>query len=156
MGDEDGGLVGAETVELVEDLLLGDGIQGGGGLVQDQDVGVAVEGAGDGQLLPLTDGQLNALLLKDAHEGGIEATGQMPDVVGGVGLLGGLADLLLLQLLADVSEVDVLGDADGVLAEVLEDDAVHAVQILDVVGADILAVQKDHTLGGIVETGQKF
>ena len=47
VADEDGGLVLAQPVELAEDLLLGNGVQGGGRLVQDQDVRVRIEGAGD-------------------------------------------------------------------------------------------------------------
>ena len=48
VGDEDGGLFRSQTVKLVEDLLLGHRIQRGGRLVQDEHVGVAVEGAGNG------------------------------------------------------------------------------------------------------------
>ena len=56
MGDEDGGLVTAQGIKLAEDLLLGNGVQRGGGLIQNKDVRIAVKGARHRQLLPLTAG----------------------------------------------------------------------------------------------------
>ena len=56
VGNEDGGLVLAQAVELVIDLLLCQGVKRGGGLVKNEDLGIGVEGTGNGKLLPLTAG----------------------------------------------------------------------------------------------------
>ena len=51
---ENGGLIAAQLVEAAEDILLGDGVKRRCGLIQDQNVGIAVKGTRDRQLLSLT------------------------------------------------------------------------------------------------------
>ena len=61
VGDGDGGPPLLSSVQRVLDNLLALGVQGGGGLVQQQDGGVAEHGTGDGHPLLLATGQLLAL-----------------------------------------------------------------------------------------------
>ena len=76
VGDENGGLFAAQRFELVEDLLLSERVELSGGLVEDQDIGIAVERPGNGDLLPLTDGKLRPLVLKIAHQRRVVPLGQ--------------------------------------------------------------------------------
>ena len=51
-----------EPADVLEDLPLGLGVEGAGRLVEDEDLRVAHEGARQGDLLPLADAQLLAVL----------------------------------------------------------------------------------------------
>src|SRR4029077_11022507 len=55
--DENRGLAVRELLEALEDLVLGAGVQRGGGLVENEDLRVAHVGAGDGDLLPFAAGE---------------------------------------------------------------------------------------------------
>ena len=54
-----------EEVEAVLDHGLGLGVEGAGGLVEDEDAGVGQDGAGDGKALALAAGELDAALAND-------------------------------------------------------------------------------------------
>ena len=58
VGDIEGGFVLNQGVELLIDLILRHGIQGGGGLIQNDDRRVLVQGPGQGKLLLLAAGSL--------------------------------------------------------------------------------------------------
>src|SRR5688572_33120602 len=60
MGDEQHRAPFAQGPHLREELVLGAGVQGGGGLVEDQKAPSPEEGAGQSQALPLPDGELVA------------------------------------------------------------------------------------------------
>jgi len=53
VGDDEGGASGHQGAEAALDMDLGSRIQGTGGLVEDQDVGVGKRGPGDGDELKL-------------------------------------------------------------------------------------------------------
>ncbi len=91
MGDEDGGAALHDLAEAGEDLLFGVGVDAGEGVVEDEDAGVADEGAGDGGALLLAAGEGDAAFADD----GVEAGGELEDFGGDVGGAGGVFDLVL-------------------------------------------------------------
>ena len=80
MGDEDdgGGFLGDEGVEARLDLGLGLGVEGGGGLVEEEDFRVPEEGAGDGDALLLAAGDADAALA----DASVVAVGEVDDEPG--------------------------------------------------------------------------
>lgn len=62
MGHEEGGPAPRQRKEAAQDLLLRGGVQGGRGLVAQQDGGVLEESAGEGDALLLSAAQLQAPL----------------------------------------------------------------------------------------------
>src|SRR5579871_3330382 len=61
VGDADAGLADHQFIEGILDEALAFGVQRAGGLVQDEDGGVAQDGAGDGEALFLAAGEHDAL-----------------------------------------------------------------------------------------------
>src|SRR5438874_4173190 len=57
VGDEDGGAAFHDAVEAAEDPLFGVGVDAGQGVVEDENFGVADDGAGDSCALFLTAGE---------------------------------------------------------------------------------------------------
>ena len=117
MGDDEGGAPHGESIESPLDLGLGDGVQRGGGLIQNEDGGIFQEDAGDGHPLLLSAGQEGAPL---AHIG-LEALGHGHDVVINFRLLRGLHDLLLGGVGSAVA--DILKNGVGEEEHILLDDA---------------------------------
>ena len=68
-------------VRPAEDALFGVGVYAGEGVVEDEDVGVADDGAGDGGALFLAAGEGEAALA----DHGVEAFGELEDLGGDVG-----------------------------------------------------------------------
>ncbi len=136
---------GHQGVHAVLDQLLGAGVDGGGGLVQDQHRRVGHGRPGDGQQLPLALGQVGAV----AGEHGVVPIGQAADEAVGVGQLGG-GDALLVGGV-QVAVADVLHHRAGEQVGVLEDDAQAAAQVglLDLVDVD--AVVADLAVGDVIE-----
>ena len=75
--DRDDGFAGHEPFEAFHNERLGLGVQGRGGLVEDQKRRVLQKRPGDGQTLALAAGQVGALLAKD----GVVALGQADDEI---------------------------------------------------------------------------
>ena len=130
-----------QRVHRLADLLLGVRVHGGRGLIQDQDLRIAQDDAGDGQqlALPLAD------VLRVVGQARVIAVGQRAHEVVDVCHLGGLDDLLAGGVRPAVR--DVFGDGaveqPGVLQHHAEVAAqVHAVHIMRVhaVEADMAAV----------------
>ena len=90
MADVDGGFVAGDLVELGVDLCLGHGIEGGGGLVQDDEGGVLVQRPGNGDLLGLAAGDLNAVLAVVLVELGVQPRGQCFQTLAEAGVSQGL------------------------------------------------------------------
>ena len=63
-----GGLAAHHVVEPLVDLRLGDGVERGGRLVENEERRVLIKRTGDGDLLPLAAGDLDALVVKIAEE----------------------------------------------------------------------------------------
>ena len=67
VGNKEGGFILAEQIKLIEDLLLGNRIQGCGGFVEDENIRIGIKRPCNGELLPLTDRGFNSVLLKHTH-----------------------------------------------------------------------------------------
>ena len=72
VGDGDGGAAGRQGVDGLLYGALGAGVEGAGGLVEDEDRRVAQDGAGDGEALLLAAGEAVAALADE----GVVAVGQ--------------------------------------------------------------------------------
>jgi len=70
MGDNEGGLVASVMEKLAIELFFGNGVQGSGGFVNDNNVGFFVPiGAGNGYLLTLPPGKLDAVKFPNVGDG---------------------------------------------------------------------------------------
>src|SRR5690606_11839596 len=147
VGDDEhaGGLGGA--LEPGEDLRFDLGVDGAGGVVEDEQAGVAGEGAGEGDPLALAAGEAGAALA----EFGVQAVLEVADELVGPG--GG-------QSLPDAGVVDALAVERDVGADgVVEDEG----NLLDQRGgggeggggefAQVDAVEPDRAPGGVDEPG---
>ena len=91
VGDDKGGAAGHQGVHALLDQGLGAGVDGGGGLVQNQHRRVRHGSPGDGQQLPLALAQVGAVPGEDC----VVPVGQAADEAVGVGQLG-RGDALLI------------------------------------------------------------
>ena len=145
VGDDEGGAVFHEPLQTFHDQRLGLGVQGRGGLVQDEDRRVLEQGPGYGQTLALAAGQVGALFAQD----GVVAAGQAFDELMGIGEPGRGDHFLATGLLLAVG--DVVVDAHGKELGFLEHDGDVVAQAFDRHIAQILAVDTDGALLRIVE-----
>ena len=81
VGDDEGGAVGAEAIEGLLDKLFSGVVEGGGGLVEQEEGRVFEKGAGDGEALFFASGKADAALTRD----GVELLGKIADEAFGVG-----------------------------------------------------------------------
>ena len=88
VGDEHHGLVLGHLRELFIESVLAKGIQCRRGLVENENLRVTHEGAGNREVLPLASGEIDALV-EGLAENRFVAVGQPTDDVMGAGLLGG-------------------------------------------------------------------
>ncbi len=126
-----------------------------GRLVEDQDVGIAHVGAGDGDLLPLAAGELDAGLEAPSDEL-VVARRQALDHLVGEAAPRRFADALAIVAGLDPADGDVLAGGQVVAHEVLEDDADVAAQRGEVVIAQVAAVEQDPALVRVVEPRQEL
>jgi len=149
VGDDQDGLAHDELLERVLDELLALRIERGGGLVEDEDGGVAQEGAGEGEPLLLAAGEQGAALADD----GLVTLGHGPDEIVGVGVDRGGDHLFARGVRAAEQQVAV----DGVVEEhrVLGDDGDVAAQVGEAHRAHVVAVDGDPAGGGLVEAGNE-
>ena len=128
VGDGDDGFAGGKFFQGGLDHALALRIEGGGGFVEEEDWGVLQQGAGDGEALLLSAGELAALVADD----GLVALRLGEDEIMRVGLPGGFFDFFLRSLgtaEADivqdgvVEKEGVLGDNADLLAQGVEGDA---------------------------------
>lgn len=68
VADEDGGFAAREDAESGEDLIFGLRVERAGRLIEDEDTGVANEGAGQRDFLPFAAAQLRAFLKPAAQD----------------------------------------------------------------------------------------
>uniref|UniRef100_A0A0B7K5W6 Uncharacterized protein n=1 Tax=Bionectria ochroleuca TaxID=29856 RepID=A0A0B7K5W6_BIOOC len=122
VGDDEHGAALAQLPQRRLDEGLGLGVDGAGGLVEDEDGRALEEGAGDGDALDLAARQLDAVLA----DGGAVALGE------------------------GVEEQGVLGhDADGVAEGALGDVADVAAVDPDAAGGDVVVAQEELGEGGL-------
>ena len=155
VADEDGGFAQGQLLEALEDFVLGAGIEGGGGLVEDEELGVAHVSAAEGDFLPLAAAQIHAAVEAAANHL-VVAAGQLGDDAVGQALVGGGFDAGLVQALLDAAHGQVLAGRQLEAHEILEDDADFLAQLGGVVFAQIVAVEQDAALAGVVEAGQEL
>ena len=155
MRDEECHLAFGEFGEALEDFEFAACVEGGGGLVEDEELGVAEVGAGECDLLPLSSGEFDAPF-EAATEHLVVASGEFGDDGVGEAFLGGGFDVGLVVLLIDTADGDVLTGGHFEAHEVLEDDADVAVEIFEGVVAEVDAVEEDLAFGGIVEARNEF
>ena len=91
MADQQGGAPPEELGELPVELGLGHGVEGRGRLVEDEQLRVAGEGAGDGDPLPLPPGEALAAV-EDVPDRGVVAVGKAPGELCGPGASRGIGD----------------------------------------------------------------
>ena len=150
VGDDEGGAALGQGVEGLLDLGLGDGVQGGGGLVQDQDGGILQEDPGDGHALLLAAGEEGAALT----DIGVEALGHSQDILVDLGLFRSLDDLLHGGV--GLAVADVLENGVGKEEHILLDDA--DVLVDGPLGhvPDVVAVELDGAVGDLIEPGDQL
>ena len=116
VGDDDGGAALAQFVQGGLDPLLGDGVQGGGGLVQHQNLRIFQEHPGDGDPLLLAAGEHDPPFADVA----VITVGQLHDLIMYLGTHRRLHDLLVGGVGPAVA--DVLPDGAGKHEHILLDD----------------------------------
>ena len=150
VGDEDDGVaLGVEIVEESHDLFAGFGVEVSGGLVGKNDGGVIDEGAGDGDALALSAGELVWLV----HHAGAEVDG-FKDRLGACGAFG------CGGAIVDERQLDVVkGGGAGEEVEGLEDEAYLLVadtgEFVVVEFGDVVSVEPVLALGGRVEASDE-
>ena len=147
MGDEQGGLAPGHPAVLPVDVLLGDGVQGGGGLVQHQDGPVLVQGPGQHQPLGLAAGQLHAVLKDLAADGGGHPLGQGHDLFRQTGLVQAGHDPAGVNALHPLGHV--FRHAGLQHGEVLKHGGEQLIIGTAVIAADVLPVEEHPALGGV-------
>ena len=117
VGDDEGGAALLQLLQRLLDEVLALAVERRGGLVEDEDAGVAEDGAGDRDALALAAAELDAALADD----GVVGVGEFADKPVGVGGPGGGLDLGVAGVGAAVA--DVVGDAGGEEDRLLRDHA---------------------------------
>ena len=150
MGDGDDGGVGKVVGEVAENGAFGAGVDGGGGIVKNEDARVAGQGPSQGDALALAAGKREAAFA----DGGVEAVWQVGDCAVYGGVAGGCPDVVIREAAA---HINVVADGGGIQKRFIE----HACDCLPqfgeiqaaVVGAAARGVDKRNTAGiGLVET----
>ena len=149
MGDQDAGPGLDQGIDGVLDLLLGNGIQGGGGLVKDQEGRILQKDPGNGDPLLLSSGELEAPV---AHHG-IQARGLGLYEIIDVGLAAGLDEVFLRGVRPGVEEVVPDGPVEQV--GLLADDPDMAAQEGQVQLPDVMAAEGDRPSCRIIEPGDQ-
>ena len=149
VGDGDDGPALHEFFEGVDDEFFGFAVEGRGGLVEQEDGTVADHDTGDADALTLASGEGEAAL----PDRGVVAEGHRHDEVVGVGEFGG-GDHFFFGC-AGTAEGDVLEDGSAEEDGVLKNVADLIAEMLDLVLADVLAVDMDGAGLHIVEAGDE-
>ena len=131
--------------QRVLDLGLGLHIHRAGAVVQDQDLGLRDQGAGDGDALLLPARQVDSALF----DVGVVALRQLEDELVRLGRSGGGDHLFVAGLRAPIA--DVIAHRAGEQDRLLRHDADLRQQRILLDGADIDPVDQDLPCGGIVE-----
>ncbi len=149
MGDDDGGTALHDLLEGGPDLALGDGIHRGGGVVENEDAGVAQDGPGEGDTLALTPGE--AVAAFPHHR--VVPVGELDDEFVRLGEPRRQSHLLFGGLRG--TEGDVLGDRGGEQEGLLEHHRYFSSQVVDENPGDVGPVDLDRSLDGVVEAGNQ-
>ena len=145
MGDDKGGAALHQPVHPLLHQPLCAGIDGGHGLVQNQNGRVGHGGAGNGKELPLALAQIGPIAGEDC----LIAVREPPDKAVGVGQLRGCNALLIGGLQPPIA--DILHHRAGKQAGVLQDDAQGAAKAGFLNFVDVDAVIADLAVLDVVE-----
>ena len=150
MGDEDDRRFALELVDRLRELLGGLGVEVARGFVEDEELRLLEEGAGDGDALFLAAGEADAVLA----EPGLVALGQLFDRVVDLGGAAGGDDLLEARVRARHAEVvvDGAGEEDGLLRH----DAEGLAQLVRREVAQVAAVELDAAVARLIEAEQEL
>ena len=144
-----------EFLEALEDLELAARIERGGGFVEDHHLRIAHVGARDRDLLPLAAGQVDAGA-EAAADDLVVAVRQCRDHFIGERAPRRFFDALAVVHRVDLADADVLRRGEVVAHEVLEDHADVRAQVVEVVVAQIAAVEQDAAFVGVVQAREQF
>ena len=153
MADEHGRFALGKLGKALENLVLGAGVEGGRGLVEDEQLGIPHVGAAKGNFLPLAAAQVDAAVEAAANHL-VVAAGQLGDYSIGQTLLGGGFDAALVLALFDAAHGQVLAGRQLEAHEILEDDPNFLAQLGGVVLAQVVAIEQDAALAGVVQPRQ--
>ncbi len=145
--EDGGGEVLVEVAEGFEELAGGFGVEGAGGFVGEDDLGIGDDGAGGGDTLFLAAGELVGVFVEDA--GDVEFGGDFADAVDG---------FLAVDALDGEGEGDVFTGGEGVEEiKVLENEAeffaAEAVEGVAFELGDVLVFDEDVAAGDAVDGG---
>lgn len=131
------------------DLVFDLGVDGGGGVVEEEEPGVGEDRPGQRDALALAAGEGEAVLA----DLGVVALGQLGDEPVGLGGAGGGLDLLLGGVREAVGDVgaDGVGEEEGVLG----DESDGGAQGVEGEFADVVAADEDGAVADVVEAGQE-
>ncbi len=140
---------GHDRAQRVVDLVLDAGVDGRGGVVQDQQSGVGEDGAGQRDALPLAAGEREALFADDR----VVPLGERGDERVGLRGARGCPYLLLARLRVPVGEVgaDGVGEEEAVLRHQADRGAQRGVREVP----DVLAADPHGAAVGVVEPRQQ-
>ena len=147
--DHEGGAPGHQGVHALLYQRLRPGVDGGGGLIQNQHLGVQQHRPGNGQELLLALGNIQAVLIDD----GIIAVGKAADVTVDVGGLGGGGDLLQGGIRTAIG--DILKNGAAEKPGVLENHGVGQTQAFPGKALDVPSVHGDDAVLGIIKAHEK-
>ena len=153
MADIDCGTIPHHVVELGVDFRLGNGIQSGGGLIQDYERRVLVERTGKGNLLGLAARDFHALFIEILVKGRLDSLGQGGQPLAEARFLQAADHLSGIVLL---SHRYVLRQREGEETEILENHRENREVIAVAVLADVRAVEQNLSLGGVIETAEQL
>ncbi len=142
-------------MERLEELGLGDRVQGARRLVDDEELRVPEEPPREGDLLPLARAQLLPLF-PEAPQVGVVAVPELAQEGFRARRRGRLVDPRALARAVDVTEPDVVPGGQEVLEEVLEDDGDLPPQLLGIELPQVDAVDRDATLDRIVQAAEEL
>src|SRR6267378_4319728 len=144
-----------QAEEAREQLVLGLGIERGGGLVEHQDLRVAHEGARQGDLLPLAAGELLSIL-EPAAQHGVDLLRELLDDRSGAAVLHRALDARAVFQSRDPAHADVLSRRPLVADEILEEDADAIAQVPYVHVAQVDSAVIDGAFGRVVEAHEQL
>ena len=150
LGDDDLGGVGDLFPESLPDHGIGVGIHRGGGVVQDQDLGLFQQSTCDTQALLLTAGNVGAALF----DVGVVAIGEAADEVIGAGQLTGMDHFFVGGV--GIAPAEVILDGAGEEDVLLEDHGDLIAEGFYIVVPDIDAAHFQSAGGNVIQTGNQL
>ncbi|KAG1534938.1 hypothetical protein G6F50_015433 [Rhizopus delemar] len=145
VGNQYGSAIIRQFPEPLEHFELAACVQRCRWLVQDHHLRIAHPRAGNGDLLPLATGQVHTLL-EAAADQLVVAAGQFLDHFLGHAAARGVGDACLVIHGLDLAAANVLAGAEVVAHEVLEDHPEIGAQVVQVVVAQVAAIEQDAAL----------